>query len=247
MAIMCLSLVNKGTPNGCKETQIHIHMSATYIISRYWTGCLNASSRNSRTCQKYVVDTPATGNMAMPGVDTLLTNDISIEFEIRSTFAVLYFKTCSTDHNEILHTSRQYRRDVCKILLWSSKYVMKKSIVKFHWISNVTEISLLGLAPGLYEGIYMYYALMAKSDRACVDCWEATAQQAHGAIITSLSRQNDDVASFWRYYSVMCPLGKHVILAAITRHPLICLSHCNSFKDLVMFDFPLSKWVLVTW
>ena len=35
------------------------------------------------------------------------TNDISIELEIRSKFAVLWFKMYSTDHNEILHTSRQ--------------------------------------------------------------------------------------------------------------------------------------------
>ena len=48
------------------------------------------------------------------------TNGISIEFEIRPKFAVLWFKMFSTDHNEILHTSRQLRcRDVCKISLWS--------------------------------------------------------------------------------------------------------------------------------
>ena len=35
------------------------------------------------------------------------TNDISIEFEIRPKFAVFWFKMYSTDHNEILHTSRQ--------------------------------------------------------------------------------------------------------------------------------------------
>ena len=34
------------------------------------------------------------------------TNDISIEFEIRPKFAVLWFKMYSTDHYEILHTSR---------------------------------------------------------------------------------------------------------------------------------------------
>ena len=46
------------------------------------------------------------------------TNDISIEFEIRPNFAVLCFKMFSTDHNEILHMSRQCNcRDVCKISL----------------------------------------------------------------------------------------------------------------------------------
>ena len=34
------------------------------------------------------------------------TNDISIEYEIRSKFVVLWVKMCSTDQNEILHTSR---------------------------------------------------------------------------------------------------------------------------------------------
>ena len=52
------------------------------------------------------------------------TNDISIEFEIRPNFVVLYFKMYSTDHNEILHTSRQLHcRDVCKISLWSVQYI----------------------------------------------------------------------------------------------------------------------------
>ena len=32
------------------------------------------------------------------------TNDISIEFEIRPKFAVLWFKMYFTDHNEILHS-----------------------------------------------------------------------------------------------------------------------------------------------
>ena len=45
------------------------------------------------------------------------TNDISIQLDIRPTFAVLCFKMNSTDHNEILHTSRQCNcRDVWKIL-----------------------------------------------------------------------------------------------------------------------------------
>ena len=77
-------------------------------------------------------------------------NDISIEFEIRSNFAVLWSIIYSTDHNEILHTSRQcYCRDVCKMSLWSAKYVMNKSIAKCHWISNLIEIQLVGQAPVL--------------------------------------------------------------------------------------------------
>ena len=48
------------------------------------------------------------------------TNDISIEFEIWSKFAVLGFQMYSTDHNDILHTSWQCNyRDVCKMSLWS--------------------------------------------------------------------------------------------------------------------------------
>ena len=47
------------------------------------------------------------------------TNDISIEFEIRPNFAVLWFKMYSTDHNEIVHMPRQCNcRDLCKITLW---------------------------------------------------------------------------------------------------------------------------------
>ena len=53
------------------------------------------------------------------------TNDISIEFEIRPKFGVLWFKMYSIDHNEIVHTSRQCNcRDVCKISLWLVKYML---------------------------------------------------------------------------------------------------------------------------
>ena len=52
------------------------------------------------------------------------TNDISIEFEIRPKFAVLWFKTYSTNPNDILHTSRQLHcRDMSKISFWSVKYI----------------------------------------------------------------------------------------------------------------------------
>ena len=51
------------------------------------------------------------------------TNDISTEFEIRPKFAVLWFKTYSTDHKTILYTSRQFNyHDVCKISLWSIEH-----------------------------------------------------------------------------------------------------------------------------
>ena len=53
------------------------------------------------------------------------TNDISIEFQIQPKFAVLCFKRYSTDHNEILHTSRQCDcRDVCKSSLWSVEHIL---------------------------------------------------------------------------------------------------------------------------
>ena len=63
------------------------------------------------------------------GVDSLRpgacpTNDISIEFEIQTKLAVLWFKMYSTDHNEILHKSRQLHcRDVCKISLWLFEHI----------------------------------------------------------------------------------------------------------------------------
>ena len=76
------------------------------------------------------------------------TKGNSIEFEIRSNFGVLWFDICSTERNEILHTSRQlYCRDVCKISLWSAKYVLIESAANFGLISNSIEISLVGRAP----------------------------------------------------------------------------------------------------
>ena len=57
--------------------------------------------------------------------DARSTDGISIEYEIRSKFAVLWFKMCSTDYNEILRTWRQYYcRGVYKMSLWSAEHVM---------------------------------------------------------------------------------------------------------------------------
>ena len=73
------------------------------------------------------------------------TNGISIKFESRSKFEVLWFKMWWNDHDEILRKSRQcYCRGVYKRSLWSAEYVMNKSIAKYHWISNLIEISLVG-------------------------------------------------------------------------------------------------------
>ena len=53
-------------------------------------------------------------------------NGISIEFDIRPKFAMLWFKMYSTDHNEILHTSQQYNcLVVCRIYLWSAKHTLE--------------------------------------------------------------------------------------------------------------------------
>ena len=60
------------------------------------------------------------------------TNGTSIEFEIRSKSKVLQFKICSTDHNEILHTSGQFHcRGVCKISLQSVAYILNQSTANF--------------------------------------------------------------------------------------------------------------------
>ena len=47
------------------------------------------------------------------------TNDISIEFEIRPKYAVLWFEMYSTNHTEILHMPRQ-----CKISWWSAQCIL---------------------------------------------------------------------------------------------------------------------------
>ena len=59
------------------------------------------------------------------------TNGISIE--IRSKCGLLWFEIWSIiDHNKILDTSRQGNcRDVYKLPLWSTEYVMNKGIANF--------------------------------------------------------------------------------------------------------------------
>ena len=76
------------------------------------------------------------------------TKHISIEFEIRRKFRMPYVWIYSTDHNDILHTSRQWHcRDECKISLWSATYILHKNVLNFHRISNSIEICLVGRAP----------------------------------------------------------------------------------------------------
>ena len=77
------------------------------------------------------------------------TNDISIEFEIKPKLEMLWFKMYQTDHNEILHTSRQYNwRDVCKVSLWSVENILNSCTQNFDRISDLIEIPLVGRGPG---------------------------------------------------------------------------------------------------
>ena len=86
--------------------------------------------------------------LALPGAHP--TNEISIEFVIRPKFAVLWFEMYSTNHNEMMHTSQQCNcHDLCKISLWSVKYILNYSTPNFGQISNSTKISLVGWAPAL--------------------------------------------------------------------------------------------------
>ena len=60
----------------------------------------------------------------------------------------------STDHNKILHTSRQLHcRAVCKILLWSIEYIFNQNTATFGRFSKSIEISLVGRAPGFACGL----------------------------------------------------------------------------------------------
>ena len=84
----------------------------------------------------------------MTSSGTRPTNDISIKSQIQRNFTVLWSNMYSSDHNEILHTSRQCNyRDVCKILLWSVKHILNQSPLNFDQISNLIKISLVGWAP----------------------------------------------------------------------------------------------------
>ena len=57
-------------------------------------------------------------------------------------------KMCTTDHNKIVHTSRQCNcRDVCKISLYLFS-IFETSIPNFDRISNSIKIALVGRAPG---------------------------------------------------------------------------------------------------
>ena len=82
--------------------------------------------------------TPDTASRA-PGAHP--TNDISIELEIRPKYAVLWFEMYSTDHNNILYTSRQCNcRGVREMSVWLIKYILDYNIPNFDPISNSIEI-----------------------------------------------------------------------------------------------------------
>ena len=66
------------------------------------------------------------------------TNGISIEFEIRPKFPLSWFKMYSTNHNKILHMSRQCNCcDMCKMSLWSAKQILNKSTPNFELNRNI--------------------------------------------------------------------------------------------------------------
>ena len=107
--------------------------------------------------------------MASPGNHP--TKDISIEFKIRSKFAVLWFKMCSVDHNEILHKSRQcFCRNKCKILLWSAECITnKKNHYKIFLNLNSIEISV-GQAPKAisWKGLWVHNETLVKISVALI-------------------------------------------------------------------------------
>ena len=104
--------------------------------------------------------------ICIPRTGARPTNDISIEFEIRPKFSVLWFKICSTDHKEILYTSRQlHRREVCEISFCSVKHVLNQNTPNVYRISNSIEIPLVGPAPGLRIGSLVISLIVLHSTR----------------------------------------------------------------------------------
>ena len=78
------------------------------------------------------------------------TDDISIEFEIECSFVMILFITCSANHNEILHMSRQLHcRDMCLILLWLVEHILNQNTPNFVLSSNFIKIPLVGQVPHL--------------------------------------------------------------------------------------------------
>ena len=129
-------------------------------ISKRGTGNSYSTATMKEVLRSYF-ELPKVSYLHIPGARPTMW--ISIEFEIRSKFGVLWFKMCSTDHNEILHMSRQYYcRDKWKNLLRLAEYLMNKSITNFHWISNSIEISLVGWVPAMY-GMTMV-SILKKTD-----------------------------------------------------------------------------------
>ena len=64
------------------------------------------------------------------------------QFQIQRNFAILWFFTYAADHQEMLHTPRQWHyRHVCKLSLW---YISNHDIVFFNQILSSIEIPSVG-------------------------------------------------------------------------------------------------------
>ena len=86
----------------------------------------------------------------------MLTNGISVKFEIWSIYAVPECAQPMTKN--FCKCLDSITVVMCKISLWSAKYAMNKSIVKFLWIFNLIPIWLVGWVPG-YQGTRMTWLL----------------------------------------------------------------------------------------
>ena len=104
-----------------------------YYLNQCWL-FINEVLRHSHKCTD-----------ARPGARP--TNGISIEFEIRPTFAVLWFECAQPITTKFCtpHDGVTVGREVCATLLWSVEYVMNKSITAFHWISVYQSLTLTKL------------------------------------------------------------------------------------------------------
>ena len=95
----------------------HWEMALQYNVVSHWQGAYTKWSL------ELVWHTWCTISYGRPGASP--TNDISIEFEIRPKFGVLWFKMHIADLNDILSTSRQCSyRAVRKLSVWSVENIL---------------------------------------------------------------------------------------------------------------------------
>ena len=146
MAVACLtggSAVISSHYDKCHSLHVYSYITNATLNHSYNHHCAEMVWRNTRwmfTSWHCMLDTAGEimcDQLKRSGACP--TYGILVEFEIWSKFAVLWFKMCSTDHNNILHMSRQCYSPDMQIFLVGGWICHSKVSLNFEFDQNIVS------------------------------------------------------------------------------------------------------------